>query len=467
LEVRVLEFCDTLIKMAASINPLGAPPDMSLINELYEAIEHSPPAIEARKLLVQTLMSAGWLDAARDGVRELLRLDPTDSDIQSWNLMLSKESQDPTPPARAAVQESSPPKIPEEVAFTQQELPHEYGKISTRTKLLFRDMRLLRGLLKTKEIPAKPEKSTAGTELMADGRVSTVFRGSPPGSARAVARAMEREPDKAVDLAVTDLMDVARWLRSSPSQTSPLDNDAIREALVKRVRLLTASLPKERQSHASSALMHVEHELLQRTYVNDETMLGDPVADIPRGQFWVSEDGYAWDMEELAQALTSNGGILRNPLSRMLFTPSDVRSILQHPLGKGLSALQAEQGKLSQGVRLETIEQLEKVSAVLLEDMSNDQMPSRHVVDEFLVYTAMLPEGEQKAIDKLRVPAKDSHTGQPFDTTIGEAVRDAQGNRVCFHKTGDFLRQAAAHLRQNVRNKKREASQGLSSCNPQ
>jgi hypothetical protein len=253
---------------------------------------------------------------------------------------------------------------------------------------------------------------------------------------------------------VADFIEVAQLLRSSASQSSPVDNDTIREALVKRVRLITDDLPKELKAHASSALMHIEHELLQRTYVNDETMLGDPVADIPRGYFWVSEDGYAWDMEELAQALTSNGGVFRNPLSRILFTPSDVRAILQHPLGKGLSALQVEQGKLSQGVRLETIEQLEKVSATLLEDMSNDQVPSRRAIDEFLVYTAMLPEVEQKAIDKLRVPAKDSHTNQPFDATIGEAVRDALGNRVCFHKTGDFLRQAAARLRQNMENKK-------------
>lgn len=60
-----------------------------------------------------------------------------------------------------------------------------------------------------------------------------------------------------------------------------------------------------------------------------------------------------------------------------------------------------------------------------------------------------VPEIEQKALDGLRCPAKDSHTGQSYDFSIGEAVRDAKGNRVCFHKTGDFIKQAAAHLRQN------------------
>jgi hypothetical protein len=64
-------------------------------------------------------------------------------------------------------------------------------------------------------------------------------------------------------------------------------------------------------------------------------------------------------------------------------------------------------------------------------------------------YRILVPEIEQKALDGLKCPAKDSHTGQSYDFSIGEAVRDAKGNRVCFHKTGDFIKQAAAHLRQN------------------
>lgn len=64
-----------------------------------------------------------------------------------------------------------------------------------------------------------------------------------------------------------------------------------------------------------------------------------------------------------------------------------------------------------------------------------------------MAYLATLPMSEQNAVDKLRVPATDSHTGQKFDTSIGDAVRDAQGNRVCFHKTGDLIRQAVLHLR--------------------
>jgi hypothetical protein len=226
------------------------------------------------------------------------------------------------------------------------------------------------------------------------------------------------------------------------------DNDSVRESLAKRVRALTASLPENLQHYASSALMHVEHEVLQRTYVCDETMLGDPISEVPRAHFWVSEDGYAWDMEELAQALASNGGVMRNPLSKKMFTSSDIRAIVQHPLGSRLAALRVEQSKLSKGVRTDTISRLEKLSAVFLADMSEDQLTSRHALEEFSAYLATLPQSEQNALDKLRVPAHDSHTGQPFDTSIGEAVRDAQGNKVCVHKTGDLLAQAARHLRQ-------------------
>jgi len=138
---------------------------------------------------------------------------------------------------------------------------------------------------------------------------------------------------------------------------------------------------------------------------------------------------------------------MRNPLSKHMFTTTDIRTIVQHPLGATLQALQLAQSQMSKGVRPKTIEEMEKLADVLLADMSEDQIASRQVVDAFLAYTATLPDQEQKALEGLRVPAKDTHTGQAFDCTIAEAVLDAQGNRVCFHKTGDFIRQAAAHLK--------------------
>jgi hypothetical protein len=87
----------------------------------------------------------------------------------------------------------------------------------------------------------------------------------------------------------------------------------------------------------------------------------------------------------------------------------------------------------------------------MMNDMSNDQAPSRCNLDEFLAYMATLPASEQRALDNLKVSAVDSHTRQPFDCTIGEALRDARANKTCIHRTADFVSQAVRHLRQHGR----------------
>ncbi len=143
-------------------------------------------------------------------------------------------------------------------------------------------------------------------------------------------------------------------------------------------------------------------------------MYGDPVADIPRARFLVTDDNYPWDMEELAAAIKSNGGVMRNPLTKQLFTTADVRTIVQHPLGQCLAALQIEQSKLSEGIRAKTIDELDQMAKVLLADMSEDQMKSREILDAFMAYAATLPDSEQVALDKLRVPAIDTHTCTSF-----------------------------------------------------
>ena len=119
---------------------------------------------------------------------------------------------------------------------------------------------------------------------------------------------------------------------------------------------------------------------------------------------------------------------------------------MRHPLGKDIAAVQVEQSQLRSGVRPETVERLRSMATILLHDDSENSWASHEAVDAFLSYAATLPEAERTAIDKLKVPAVDSHSNQPFDDTIGDAVRDAKGNRICFHKAGDLLRQAAEHL---------------------
>src|SRR5262249_28674181 len=176
-------------------------------------------------------------------------------------------------------------------------------------------------------------------------------------SVRAVARDMIAKEDdgEALRFVVTDFSNIVCWKRSRESTTP--DEDAIRNTLVKRVRALEAAFPEdsELRRFPRIALMHMDHEHLKRKYVNSETMLGDSIEEIGRESFFTSEDGYAWDMDELAQAITSNSGIMRNPLSRQMFSREDIHFIINHPKGKSLAAMQVEQGKLKKGVRPQTV----------------------------------------------------------------------------------------------------------------
>lgn len=71
-----------------------------------------------------------------------------------------------------------------------------------------------------------------------------------------------------------------------------------------------------------------------------------------------------------------------------MFTPTDIKGILTHPLGKAIAALNVAQNEMSKGVRTTTIEHMERLAKVLLEDQSSDTLPSRKAVDEFLAYIA-------------------------------------------------------------------------------
>ncbi|KAF2016474.1 hypothetical protein BU24DRAFT_202478 [Aaosphaeria arxii CBS 175.79] len=451
-------------------------PDMVLIGELLEDISRHPPALGARKLLVEHYISVGWLDAAMDNANELRRHAPHDPDVANYLAVLSKQPEPPAPePAgkstisvttnaqRASTQE--PPKftastmfsrkkpktatqLPKDLESTKQDFAQSYTSLRQQANTILKDLLHLEKLRKRSNMPVSPD--TPRIEAIVNGSNSTTLQKySPPCSARSFARTIQSDKENAVGLSITDLESLMGWLRHSPGNTSTVDDDIVRDALVKRVRSLEAALPDDLKYFPEIALMHVQHEHLNKTYVNTETMLGDEIKDVPREDFWVTEDNYAWDMEELVQAITANGGVMRNPLSRQMFTSKDIKGIIWHPKGKQLAKLQVEQAEMSKGVRPETITQMEDLAKILLEDQSSDTLPSRHAVDLFMAYVATLPELEQKALDGLRCPAKDSHTGQSYDFTIGEAVRDAKGNRVCFHKTGDFIKQAAQYLRNN------------------
>jgi hypothetical protein len=258
--------------MATFASSSRSPPiiDMTLLNDLYDEIERNPPALEARRLLIQQCMDAGWVDAARDAIRAYLNFDPYDEEILSMEEILFED--DPTrsqshhiptpadPPPRPP-----PPSVPVDIEEAQLELLRGYNALRTKAAKLLRETCLVRDLAQQHEpqVPV-PEKTGKGISLMnllknqlfsvakkneasisprfevhiqnltdiTDGRISSVVRVRQPGSAQAVARAMEKNPERAVDIAIGDLEDMARWLRS---QSGRPDNDAVREALVKRV----------------------------------------------------------------------------------------------------------------------------------------------------------------------------------------------------------------------------------------
>lgn len=439
-------------------------PDLVLVAELCETIERHPPALEARKLLVQHYLAVGWQDAAIDSIRELCSLSPQDEEIKAWYTAFVVEPQQSTskvqPPkntratgfnAKPAVRPAILPEDENERSKIKQDLIDGLKKLRIRASSLLSDTRLLGNL----QPHTKQQLQSIGhideLQALAEGRIMSVLKSRQDGSSlnndsipqpqsvRAVAREMiAKSQSEALQLVVTDFSNIVSWQRSR--QAGSPNDDAIRDTLTKRVRALEAALPEdsELRRYPTIALMHMDHEQFKRKYVNDETMLGDPIGEISQQSFFVSEDGYAWDMDELAQAITSNGGVMRNPLSRQMFSREDIHFIVNHPAGKSLAAMQIEQSKLKQGVRPQTIDEMQKLAKVLLDDQSADQIPTRQAVDHWFAYTATLPQAEQKAIDVLRVPAKDSHTGQAFDSSIGESLRDAQANRTCFHKTGDL-----------------------------
>ena len=461
-------------------------PDIALISELLENIERSPLAQEAHLLLMQHYARCGWHDAAKEEAHRVLQIDSTVEEAQRYledirkasidqgdgaakikgstarNNVESKEKYREAPNSREQRPQTltwRPSLFPiTSPVASLQELEVGYAALLRNAKLRLSEMNALRILM-----APDCEAQISDLAALANGQVSSVVRVRSLESVEVVAEAImagsSDSGENGVDVALKDLEDLLSWLKVSgdpvgtiikgeSSSTDKDDQNGTREALVKRVKALKAFLPETMQPIADLALMHAEHELLHRKYVNDETMVSfDAISDIPRATFWSSEDGYAWNMEELVSAITSGKGVMRNPLSKQMFTKTDIRAIIQHPLGKGLQALQVEQSQLKDGVRPQTIDELDTLAKMLLADMTEDGRPSHLALEAFVSYLETLPSGEQQAIEELKVPAKDSHTGIAFDGTIGEVVKDVQGNRMCNHKAGDFLAQAVKYLK--------------------
>jgi hypothetical protein len=318
-----------------------------------------------------------------------------------------------------------------------------YSSIRLEATLLLEE---IRGITTFGPISKDDAEVLQTLEAITFGRVSTAVSLPQPLSVQELARSVSRSTERAQDIIFEDFEDMISWLTN---QIPSIDADAIRVRLVRRTRLLEAVLPESMNYLPSAALAHIERDCLGKKYTNTETMLGDAIADILPTHFLVTEDNFAWDMAELSQALTLNDGIMRNPLSKALFSESDIRKILAHPLGQPLQPLRLAQAELKKGVRPATIAMLEKLARAMLEDQTQNAQPSLTGIDEFLAHVAALPENERGTIQRLKIPGRDSHTGQAFDYTIGESLRDGKANVTCFHKVS-VLVSGCRHVLANI-----------------
>ncbi|CAK7224348.1 hypothetical protein SBRCBS47491_005518 [Sporothrix bragantina] len=325
----------------------------------------------------------------------------------------------------------------------EMKLERRFAELQSRASELEREMVVLEnvGLVDNAEI-------FQDTRNIKEGRVSLVVMPALPRPVRQLVRELQGDRQRCLDLIIDDFVEVAQWALEEDTTNKP-HIDVVRDRLRRRQTLLDAMLPSGLEDLGRTAMMHVEHQLIHhgKKYANDKTMLLEDVADIAAANLLVTSDNYAWDMAELADALAVNSGVMRNPLTRDMFSEEDVRQILNHPLGERLRPMAVEQSELKRGVRATTIERMAHLSKVMLEDQSAHATPTIEAIDIFMAYYHTLPEAEKRTLKSLKVPAKDSHTGQAYDSAILEAIQDAKANRVCYHKVGDFLSQAAKKLK--------------------
>lgn len=325
---------------------------------------------------------------------------------------------------------------------TERVLSVGYGELRLRARNLLRETRLVPDLHVQQGSATLAKNHKKVLEALADGRISSVVSVVPQRSARITAGAMEDQPERALDILVADLVASVHWLRSqSPHIAS--SNSFVRDAIAKRIHVFNAVLPDDLQKLTPIALMHLEHEELGKAYANRESMLRLPIADIPRESFWVTEDGFAWEMDELAQALIANGGEMRNPINHRMFSNRDVQAIHSHPMTKNLDMSQRKQPdvRISALSSMEqTIDKLDELANTMVSDISADRLPSRKGLEEFLVYLLRLPKSEQNSIDELQLP------GVKF--TLAQLIEAALAGRFSLFRTGDLIEKAAESLRQ-------------------
>lgn len=300
----------------AVAGPSGLWGQQSLLDELLEALDSDPNNVEAKRMLIDQYRNLGWEDAAADLTREVEGRPP-------WPSRKGNGASDATPP---------PPYVAMDMGdagnqvWSVEQLKEGYVALRSEAEALLEEMVIFQQLAPDMDCG----QDMADLAALCEGRMFSVARrtvekgfycstamGSPavtgkgkkparkpvanstsavagvqngyggvPASVSAVATAVRSDRGGALETVIKDFEDVVRWQRTLGTT---VDDEQVRATLRKRVVALRSALPKELAHLSSDALMHIEHELLKKTYNNTETMLGDPVSDIPRANFWVSK----------------------------------------------------------------------------------------------------------------------------------------------------------------------------------
>jgi hypothetical protein len=424
----------------------GGGRDSHVISDLYQALDLQPRSVEIHERLLEMWqelgvegneifipstylgqdVNTGLTDMAFGIANTILEIEPTNKVAKVYLRGRNERRMGTTPSGQSQLSQ-------EEWIKAESSLQEGYISLKLKAKILRTELEEVYRRNGTLE---QEEDKISKLRLINDGDISGAISSARPISVREAARDIIHAPEKHMELLVQDLEAVVRW---ATLQVPPLDTDALRGRLVKRRTLLEAALPDSMQQSLSAAFTQIEREFLKKKYANSVTMVGgESIEEIPASNFFVSEDNYAWDMEELAAAIEANDGVMRNPLSKQMFSEDDIRMILAHRLGQRLRPLQMSQNQLRQGVRPRTIDKLDRLGKVMLDDQTQDSAPSRKAMDEFLAYVATLPQTEQDTINRLKIPGVDKFTGQPFDYSIGESVKDAKANTTCFHKVENY-----------------------------
>ena len=462
--------------------------DLGLINDLNNHILRDPKAVQPLRLLIQIYDRHGNSAEAAQTAKTLLEIDRRG--LEEVYSGLSPELREllDRPQSKRNVSQSK--KLPATKSYASSPLPppgpnlnipnvpqkrssyfHRFSWVFGSWNHRHKDNVGANHDAKPHDLVKDESEKASETESRPPKRASKPPK---PRHVKETAEQMAADPPRSLDTAINDLSALIDYEKSRKPN---LSDDELRTRLVARTNALAASIHPNTAYLAPQALMHITHECLSHTYTNDSTMVSmDPLSSIPRSRFFASEDNYAWDMSELAAALHANqSASLRNPLSRAPFTEADVTAIVHHPLGRGLAAVRIRQTELRRGVRQETVRRLETLAKVLLEDDEESMQVSRGAMDDFAAYVATLPRDEREALNGLRCPATDRHTGVGYDASVGDMLRDAKANQVsgccgllfvlaglltlgasrltrniiqvCGHKAGDFLSQAARYLK--------------------